>query len=179
MRNSAWSGGIQALPKSRDISVNIHLLSACALPLYLRGILRYVGPLLLISRSLWITEIGIKRRTKGRQGLECTIPAQRGKNSVIELARNFPFPCQHFLKYLSRCIPTARESQAMYQACTWVSGELRKNDYQIILTDLSDAGASVSAWYLKQASPPHCWFVHFSGKLFLNKATEVAGILLE
>ena len=67
------------------------------------------------------------------------------KISVIELARNFPFPCQHLLKCLSQCIPTVQESQAMYQACKWISGELCKNDYKIVLTDLSDADASVSA----------------------------------
>lgn len=56
---------------------------------------------------------------------------------------------------------------------------LHRNDYMIVLTDIFDETASVRALYLKKASPPPWWFVHFSGKLFLNKATEVAGLLFD
>jgi len=101
------------------------------------------------------------------------------KISVIELARKFPFSYQHFLKCLSRCIPTVPESQETYQACEGISGELHKNDDKIVLTDLSDADASVSAQYLTKISPQCCCFVNFSGKLFLSKATEVAGVPFE
>lgn len=139
MRNSAQSGGVQALPQSRDISVKFHWLPTRTLSLYTRGILCYVGPFASpISSHRQITMNRRNRNSKEEErradvGMHNTSTLE--KMSVIELARNFPFPCQHFLKCLSWCIPTARESQATYQACKWISGELHKNNCKIFLTD--------------------------------------------